>query len=526
MKKKMLAFTITAMMVGACMVPPLTAAAEETEVVVGISADPMTLEPFQVSSTGGIATMRTVYECLIYTDGQGGEALPCLAKEWEYLGENEGLYEWQIELFEGITDSAGAEYTASDVKWYLDNLKETGTSANTEYIENIEVVDDYTFIMSLNVSQIGVCETLLGAVYGVTQESYEAHEAEFSKAPITTSPYKVTSYTTGSEIVLEKREDYWQKEESQICKFSRANVDKITFKVITDANQMDIAMQNGEVDVIPSVASADLYDFLNEDLTTKDGYYAESYLRGATLIMFFNNHESNVFSNEDLRKACAYAIDTNAIVSSVLNGQGTALVTAGSECFGDFEISWYDEEYYGRDGVNLEKAQEHLANSGFDTSQTIRILTETDNTIVRVAQIIQSYLMQLGMNVEIESYETALYEDTVLDPSAWDIFIGYRGAGDYLANLWRWTFDTRIRDGYTANFVADDELQGYLEDCLNPEKHTAEDMTNFKNCLNEHCYVYGLFSQKMYVMADTKLTDIVFLDNWAIQPGACSYNFE
>lgn len=500
-------------------------AGRASEVVVGIAADPGTLDPFVASNTGNIATYQTVYEHLLYINGMGGEPQPSIAKSYELESESNGQWVWAFEINEGVKDADGNTYTANDVKWYVDTIKPLGVDANMEYIDEIEVVDDTHFKMHLNASQIGLVELLASSIKGVVRETYEKYGNEFAKNPVTTAHYQVSKYTTGSEIVAEKRDDYWGENVNKALQ-AKANVDKITFKIITDATQMDIALQNNEVDMIPSVASADLFDFLNEDdLSVKDGFFADDYLRGATLIMFFNNSENNAFANEDLRKACAYAVDTGAIVQNVLGGQGTALCTVGSECFGDFQMDWYDDEYYGRNGVNLDKAKELLTSSGFDTSQEIRIITETDNTIVRVAQIVDSYLRELGLNPKIESYEAALYEEMCADPDAWDIFIGYRGAGDYLANMWRWTFDQEIRDGFTANFVHDEELQGYLKACLDPNSHTPEDMTKFKNLLNDKCYAYGIFAQKMYVLGSKKVTEFVFAENWSIVPGACSYNF-
>ncbi len=517
--------TLIALLLVFAMILPLAGNAEgsaTTEVVVGLVADPGSLDPFTASNTGNIATWPTIYEGLFYLDGMGGEAQPGLAKSFELVSAEEGKWVWAFELNEGIVDSEGNPYTSNDVAWYVQKKKDSGVDANVSYIDEIEVLDDTHFNMHLNANQIGMIENMATLVKGVTKASYEAKGNEFAKSPITTSRYKVTSYVTGSQIVCEKRDNYWGEGKSQAIQ-STANVDKITFKVITDATQMDIALQNHEVDMIPSVASADLFDFLNEDLTVKDGYYTESYLRGATLIMFFNNYAGNAFANEDLRKAIAYAVDNEAIMKNVLGGQGTALCTVGSECFGDFVMDWYNEPYYGRGGANMEEAMKLLASSGFDTTQTIRIITETDNTIMRVAQIVDAYLRAMGLNPSIESFEAAQYEEKCADPEAWDIFIGYRGAGDYLANMWRWTFDQDIRGGYTANFVHDEEMQAMLKKCLDPASHTAEDMTAFKNYLNEKCYAYGLFSQKMYVLGSDKVTDFVFDSAWGIVPGACSY---
>lgn len=500
------------------------ASGEKTSVIVGIQADPGSLDPYYTQSTGSLAVWPTVFEYMVHMDGMGGKAQPTAVKSYGLTSEKEDEFVWDLELFEGITDGDGREFTADDAIWSINKYVESGFYANGEYIVSAEKVDDYHLTLTLNANTIGLIDIILAGIPVVVQETYESHD-DYSKKPVTTSPYEVISYTPGSSIELARKDEYWQKDESMVCTSSKTNVDNITFKVIADANQMDIALENQEVDMIPAVNSTDLGDFLNDDLTAKEGYTSGSYLRGATLTLFFNCDESNPFHNEDLRKACAYSIDTSAIVENVLSGQGVALSTVGSECFGDYNGNWSSAEYYGRDGADMDKAQEYMEKSGFDTGRSIKIITETDNNIIRVAQIVQSYLMQLGLDVTIESYETALYEDMCTDPSAWDIFIGYRGSGDYLANMWRWTFDQDIRGGFTCNFARDEELQGYLKACIDPDSHTAEDMDKFHECLKEHCYAYGIYAQTVYVMGNENVTDFVYTDAWNLLPGACTYTW-
>lgn len=50
----------------------------------------------------------------------------------------------------------------------------------------------------------------------VTQAAYEASPDQMAVDPVTTSPYRVTSYQTGSKITMEYTGAYWQTDESLV----------------------------------------------------------------------------------------------------------------------------------------------------------------------------------------------------------------------------------------------------------------------------------------------------------------------
>ncbi|MCI1723548.1 MAG: ABC transporter substrate-binding protein [Lachnospiraceae bacterium] len=492
--------------------------ASDKSVTVGIDADPGSLAPYVVSSTGMHEVYPTLYEYLFTMNEQGGELQPNVGESYEQTDDNT----YRIKIFDNVYDSAGNHITSADIKWGFDAYKATGNDANFENVDSVTVIDDYTTDWKFKNIELGSLATVMVDFPIVSQKAYEASADQMVEDPVTTGPYKVTQYVSGSSITMEKRDDYWQTDTTKIPQSSQANADNITFKLIADATQMANALKSGEIDMANSVSATNISDFVDDSNNAKDGYYVQPILSAATNILFFNCDSSSPVNNQDFRQAIAYAIDTQAIVDGVLGGKGIACSTVGGECFPDFVKAWEDEDYYKQD---LDKAKQLLASSGYDTSRALTIICETDPNKTRACEIIQAYLSQIGLTVNIQSYETALFESTCEDASAWDMFMGYRGAGDYLASMWRWTFDARMRDGHTANFAVDDQLQSLLETCLDPDKHNDDSMTAFHEYLKEKCYAYGIWNAYSYALGDSKVTGIKFSDVPYIVPNACTFTW-
>ena len=72
----------------------------------------------------------------------------CLAKEWAKQSDTEYI----IKLQEGIKWSDGQDFTAEDVKFTIDRLKDTTSiyNSNVQNVIQVEIVDDVTIKITLN----------------------------------------------------------------------------------------------------------------------------------------------------------------------------------------------------------------------------------------------------------------------------------------------------------------------------------------------------------------------------------------
>lgn len=485
---------------------------------VGIAADPGGMGPFAARSMGMISTYRTVYEYLVDRDSFGGDMVGCLMESYEKIDDTT----YNLKLYEYIHDADGNAFKAGDVVFSIESAKASGNLPKLNQIESVKEVDAYTveFVFAGALS-VGELEALWSESPMVTQAAYEASSDSMSTTPVGTSAYKVIQYTEGSVIILEDTGDYWQTDESKMPRASRHNVDRIEFYIVTESAQRAIAMETGSVDIVAGVASSDVTRFSDESK-----YSTFDYLENTVSMLYFNCDEGKVFGdNLALREAVAYAIDTAATLDGAYNGDGLSLNTLGSPKYGDYNTAWDSEDYFGWD---QDKAAQLLEDAGYPGGTglpELTIMCEIQEDFENICTVIQGYLLQIGVNVKIASYDSAMFNSLETDSDSWDLLLKSGASTDYLVNIWKLYWSESNYDGHTLNFVYDDTLQGLLKTALTPETHTQENVDAIHGHIKDNCYALGLNTYNSYVVGTPSVSS-VFLDSRnCVIPGACEYNF-
>ena len=86
---------------------------------------------------------------------------------------------------------------------------------------------------------------------------------------------------------------------------------------------------------------------------------------------------------------------------------------------------WDSEEYFTYD---VELAKEYLEKSDYNGEELV-MPCMSDSTIQRVAQMIQSYLLQIGIQLKLNIVDSALFSAQRFDGSQYDMIIVNVGAG-------------------------------------------------------------------------------------------------
>ncbi len=481
------------------------------KVNVGLDSDPASLAPWLgVGVQGRIAVVQMIYEPLFAQETFGGDMVPVIASGYEQLDD----LTFRITVRDNVYDSEGNHITASDVVFSFNTAVEMGNMATflVSYA-GISQVDDYTVDVTLNSTDLGALINSIVNVDIVSQAAYEANPDRFVSDPIATGPYKVQSFTPGSGVVLVKNDNFWQGD-NPVNLFGHQNADEIEFKVIVEPSQVAIALETGEIDFATNVARTDLYLF--ED---SEDFNIIKIPEKLTNVVLLNSGPDSPCQDVNLRRAIFYAIDPQAIIDGVYGGEGDLVKTYGSSSYPDYLTKWDDEEYFGYD---VDMAKEYLAKSSYN-GETLVIMT-TPGDFSRVAEIIQAYLTDAGINSEIKSYEMSLYNTYRFDPTQWDIQPTNKGSGDYLANVWKYSFDAQLFHGATQSFLADEELQSLLEVCLNSATHTDNAMDAFHQYLKETATGRGLFRRYTSFVANSGIDGVVINHMNVMFPGASTYS--
>ena len=486
MKKKVLAMALALSLTAGMFAGTTTVSAAGDGVLdIGYGTAIDSLTPFRARTGRESPYLKNMYEFLgVYNSDL--EMEPWAAKSWS----TEDNMTYEIEIWDNMTDSAGNHITASDIVWFMEESKERALNPTWTKVESVEQTGDYTLKVTLNADQIGAFEDVLYDTYVVSQAAFEASADEFATSIISTSAYEVTEFTASSTLSFDKRDDYWQDIE-QLPECVRPMVDKVTYRTITEASQMGIALETGEIDICLRMDNSTGVQFIdNPDYTVElsDGNQGWE--------LFFSGAESRpVGENQLLRQAICYAIDTEGMVAGLCQGAeyGDKMADVCTPRYIGYNEAWESEEYYNYDP---EKAKELVAESGYN-GEELSILTSSSTFNSRMAQMIQAYCAAVGINVTLDIREMAQVTAIRLDGTQYDMFINTIG-GTYCSDHWSIRYDPNAYATGDATSRHDETLAEMLYSTWTREGYTQENIDAVHNYIKDTAIAYGMINPKFF----------------------------
>lgn len=396
------------------------------EIIIGIGTDIKGLEP--VSGTPWGAQLRVIYETLVFEDANL-TVQPLLAESWEVSKDGKI---WTFHLRKGIKFHDGTQFNASAVKFSFE-YKPEAYSALYAVLESIETPDEFTLKLILKKPYAPLLRDLsMSPIMSPTS----VENVEFK--PIGTGPFKFKEWIKGQKFVVEKNGDYWQ---------GSPKVEKVVFKIIPDASTRAMAFETGEIDLTGHRAGgSQLYTSDIQRLKGKTNIkIIGEYTQPCVSWIQFNT-QKEPFNDLNLRKAVYYAIDIPTIVNSTFDGTATPLLKGPFSMplvnyLVNPNLTWYE--------YNPEKAKELLTGSGWidingdgirdkdgKELKVIFVISATFSPeLLKIAEIIQSQLKEVGIDVELQRVEYGAI-DKIFEEGEYDMMMqtGVCGHGD--PSLW------------------------------------------------------------------------------------------
>ena len=403
------------------------------EVVIGMDSDPGTFNPYASAAAAYMKVRHMVYQTMRYLN-QDKEYVNILAEEVEQIDDTT----YRVKIKENIYDSEGNHITADDVVFSCTQHMQGNGIATWKYSDPdkpFEKTGDYEVTFYFAQKTCSAFDSMTAAVSIISEKAYTESDDEFVNKPIGTGPYKLDSWVVGSELVFVKNENYW---DDNPHKFFVQNMDKITYKVIAEAAQRAIELEIGGVDFIYDPQATDLARFESSDTVTPEVFSGSSVMN-----IYFNCSEYSRCQDKRMRQAVAYATDTVALAQVASEGLGTAAASIAHP----IQLDWMPE-YEGRIlyDQDMDKAQalaDELRADGVEMA--FSIMTD-ENAMKRAsATIIQEACKQIGIAVEIEQLESAVFQSRYGDLTAWDAYMGTNGSQIYVTSLMTTQID---RTGY------------------------------------------------------------------------------
>lgn len=272
-----------------------------------------------------------------------------LAIEWSKAEEKSYL----IKLRDNVKWHNGAEFTARDVKYTIEQIRNIGNEyiyfSNVANIESIEIVNDYLIKINLyneealfeyNLTFPIICESFYGGEDITTSEK--------SKIPMGTGTYKAQGIDLNSKIELKLNTSYWNIKEKN------PKIEKIVIKIYSSIAEVYNAYKLGSIDFLKASKSQSI----EENIGTIGYNIKENYGRDFDYLAL--NTESSVLSNREVRQAISYAINRADIINSVYGGKYLEA---------DFPLS-YGSYLYNKNASNYEynqdKAKKTLMDAGWE----------------------------------------------------------------------------------------------------------------------------------------------------------------
>lgn len=482
------------------------------KVTVALSSDPVDLGPTGYGDNSAQYTAKNYFETLF--DFRNNEYIPILVKGYTEVDDKT----WDVELYDYITDSDGNNITASDVVFSYQLIIDAGKALKFDAYESIEAVDDYTvrFHWTKAIDSVGELEWPLCRVHIVSEKAYNDHA--MASDPVGTGPYKVTEYVAGAKIVMEANDSYWQTDDLRDVEHL-ANVQTLEYDIISETAQHVIALSTGQIQYTESVPNENMADF------QEGGQYAEGHAvyetQGSTLeVLYPNCYEGKATADINLRKAIFYALDNNAIAT--VSGTYDPAKAFGTPFFSDYCEAWETAENNYMVEYDIEKAKEYLDQSSYNGEELL-LLCPTDEASKSACTMIQTLLLQIGINVTIKAEDGTLLETDTLDPKNFDLFYKDIGGGSQIGEWNRPLNYNEFGTDYNNAMIHDETLQSYLLECATVEGHTEENMTKLHDYILENAYYYGVCTPRMTAVYSDDLATLVYRENEFLRPGSCDY---
>ena len=418
---------------------------EKLVFVVPYEGDPGTADVAKTTAEYGLPLniFDRLVESVTIAPGES-ELVPGLAESWE-VDETGTVYTFHIR--EGAMFHNGDEVKASDVAYTFDRMLNPATEGlNTDFFdmivgadarlnsesdstEGLNVVDDYTLEITIEEPYapfIAGLATPAGSVY--SEKATEAAGEQFGVDPeltIGSGPFKMEEWVVNDKIVMSTFEDYWR---------GRAQYDELQFKIVPDPETARMMFEKGDLDFFDlDMARSQIPYF------TENDKWNGNIVSGPRVGLYYYCINQSIEPLDDVRvrKAIQMSINRENILEKMYFGKGQIVNGVMPPGLYGYNSDISEIEY------NPEKAKELLAEAGYPDGFDMTIAQVSDSpTSLKINEVVQAELLQVGMNVTIEQSDSST-------------FYGIRKTGELPMYLSDWSADFNDPDNFIYTFFAE-----------------------------------------------------------------------
>jgi len=369
--------------------------------VVGLVAEPVNLDPPQVTDLNSNRVGRRIVETLVTFPEESTQVVPGLAESWTI--SKDGL-QYTFKLRRGIAFHDGTPLNAEAVKFSIERqinpnhpAYKLGKYPFANYffgnVKAVEVLSDERVAFLLNEPRASFLAVLTaGAASIVSPTAVMKWGPDYPNHPVGTGPFRFASWDRGQRVVLEKNPAYWKYP---------VKAERVIYRPIVEDQARLTELLTGGLDLIVGVPADNVGQLeKNPKITLLKQVGAHVWYLGM-------NNQKKPFDDKRVRQALNYAVNKDAIVNDVLKGTGAA--SKGPVLPG----TW------GADGAlkaypyDPERAKKLLAEAGYPNGFTTTLwVPESGSGMqapVAMSTVMQSNLKAVGVNVSLQTMEWGAY---------------------------------------------------------------------------------------------------------------------
>ncbi|MEF3306180.1 peptide-binding protein [Paenibacillus sp. GYB003] len=401
------------------------------EITTAYLGDPQGFIRFWATTTTSSEVIELV-SSFLYKFNEKQDLVPDLAVGQPVFSDDKLTMTIKIRTDAKFTD--GKPVTADDVVFTYNipiNADYTGPRKGTfEKLQKVEKVDDATIKFTFKEPHAGYIDML---IYNILPQHLlkdtpikEMDKSAFFKNPVGSGPYKLVEWKSSQYLTFTRNENYYG---------GKPAIEKVTAKIVPDANAMMAQLQTGEINVIG--VPADNLAAIEQYAKTSNKIKLQKSIPASTYLFIGWNLTNPLFQDKKVRQALTTAIDRKAIVDSVVEGQGKVVNSQTPPTY------WTYTDNVPKFDYNVEKAKQLLAEAGWKDTNGDGILDKDGknfefemqvnqgNTVrEKGVQVVQQQLSKVGIKVTPRVVESSAFTKNFQGKNFQAIYYGWSISGD------------------------------------------------------------------------------------------------
>jgi ABC-type transport system substrate-binding protein len=397
--------------------PVLLLAAADT-LVVGLLADPVTLDPHRATDLVSAAVIVNVCEPLVRFRPGGARPEGALATTWATVDRRV----WTFTLREGVRFHDGAPLDAEAVIANLERLRRVRA-----FPGRAERVGPHVVSITLDRPDAALLATLSQPFFAL-QSPRQLADAQ-ATTPVGTGPFRLASARPG-RVELVSHADYWA---------GAPRLAGVVFRKLRDEDALVQALADGEVDLSAAVGQDRAARLRGDPRLSLDSQI------GLNVAFLSINNERGPFRDARVRGALARAIDRPEIVHKTLGGHG-------EPARNPLPPSLWGYDHRTKElPLDRTAARRLLAEAGFPKGLDAELMVADSPrpympAPLRLAEAIRTDLAEVGVRVHLRQIPT------------WGEYMERATRGDYELALLGWQADTMDPNDFLSALLASDSI--------------------------------------------------------------------